>query len=175
MEGDYVRRHYESGELIFKEGDRAGEAYLVHEGEIRLFKREGGDVVEIDVIGAGQIFGEMGVISDMNRMASAEAIGKTTLTSCHRRELNRRVDALSEDRRDALRFMIVYCQEFLPFELMGDRPEDKETEDRDKIAYYLVQEARQSDSFEDLDVFLSGLYRILISYTARRVPPGFAP
>lgn len=32
MEGDYTRRSFTDGEDIFKEGDRAGEAFLVHSG-----------------------------------------------------------------------------------------------------------------------------------------------
>ena len=107
MEGDYVRQTYKNGEAIFKEGDRAGEAYLINSGEVRLHKFEDGEDHEIDLIGKGKIFGEMGVMSDMNRMASATAVGDVVVTTCHRRELVRRMDALNEDRRDALRFLIV--------------------------------------------------------------------
>jgi len=175
MEGDYVRRTYANDETIFKEGDRAGEAYLVHSGEVRLHKMEDGEDHEIDVVGKGQIFGEMGVMSDMNRMATATAIGDTVLTCCHRRELVRRMDALDEDRRDALRFLIVYCQEFLPYELMGNRPNDTETKNRDKLAYFLVRDAEKPGELDSLDTLLRGLYKVLVSYAKRRIPPGFEP
>lgn len=175
MSADYVRRTYQDGEPIFEEGDRAGEAFLINSGQVRIFKKEGSELSEIDVIGPGSIFGEMGVISDMNRMASAMAVGETELNCCHRRELKRRVDALDEDMRDALRFLIVYCQEFLPFELMTDRPDDAETRKRDTIAYHLVKGSQKPGELDQLDTFLRGLYKVLIGYTERRLPPGFEP
>ena len=173
MQGDYHRRKFKDGEIIFSEGDRAGEAYLVSSGQVRIHKTEKGRILEIDVIGQGKIFGEMGVISDMNRMASANAVGETHVIACERMELLRRVDELDEDRRDALRFLIVYCQEFLPFELMDERPENDETRHRDKIAFDLVRESNKPGALDGLDVFLTGLYEVLIGYTERRLPPDF--
>jgi len=173
MQGEYDRRTFKAGEPIFSEGDRAGEAFLVHSGNVRLHKSEDGNAREIDTVGRGKIFGEMGVISDMNRMASATAVGETVLICCHRREMLRRVDELDGDRRDALRFLIVYCQELLPFELMDDRPDDEETRHRDKIAFFLVRDASKPGELDGLDTFLSGLYKVLIGYAERRLPPGF--
>lgn len=130
---------------------------------------------EIDTVGEGSIFGEMGVLSDMNRMASANAVGDTVLTCCHRRALMLRLDDLDEDRRDALRFLIVYCQEFMPFELMENRPDDEETRCRDGIAFYLIRDSAKPGELDGLDPFLRGLCRVLIGYVKRRLPPGFEP
>ena len=173
MQGDYHRRKFKDGEIIFSEGDRAGEAFLVNSGQVRIHKTENGRILEIDIIGRGKIFGEMGVISDMNRMASANAVGETHVISCERNELLRRIDELHEDRRDALRFLIVYCQEFLPFELMDERPENDETQHRDEIAFNLVRESNKPDALDGLDAFLTSLYKVLIGYTERRLPPDF--
>lgn len=175
MQENYSRRKFKDGEIIFSEGERAGEAYLVHSGNVRLEKDENGQVHEIDTIGPGKIFGEMGVISDMSRMASAIAVGDTVLTSCHRKELLQRVDELDEGRRDVLRFLITYCQDFLPYELMESRPKDEETRQRDEIAFYLIRDSRKPDALDGLDSFLSGLYKVLINYTERRLPPDFKP
>lgn len=171
MEQKYDRRVFSDGELIFAEGARAGEAYLIERGRVRLHKNENGRDHVIDTIGPKQIFGEMGVISDMNRMASATAVGDVSLICCHRVELQQRVNELDKDRRDALRFLIVYCQEFIPFELMKNRPEDKETQELDGIALRLLREAKKTGAFDGLDPFLSGLYKVLIGYTERRIPP----
>lgn len=140
-----------------------------------IHKLENGERHEIDVVGPGQIFGEMGVISDMNRMASATALKETVLTCCHRRELLRRTDRLSDDRRDALRFLIVYCQEFMPFELIENRPDNKETERRDTIAFCLIRDAERPGELDELDAFLAGIYRVLVGYAKRRLPPDFEP
>ena len=155
MQSDYRHRKFKDGESIFSQDDRAGEAYLIKSGQVRIHNTENGRIREIDVIGQGKIFGEMGVISDMNRMASADAVGETHVISCERRELLRRVDELDEDRRDALRFLIVYCQEFLPFELMDERPENDETLHRDEIAFNLVRESNKPGALDGLDSFMT--------------------
>ena len=173
MQGGYSRRNFKDGEIIFSQGDRAGEAFLVHSGKVRIYKSENGRILEIDTIGRSQIFGEMGVISDMNRMASANAVGATTVLCCERREMLRRLDELEEDRREALRFLIVYCQELLPYELMDERPENDEMRQRDKIAFNLVRESNKPGVLDGLDPFLSALYKALIGYTERRLPPDF--
>lgn len=171
MAGEYSRRIFKDGEIIFSQDDRAGEAYLIQSGSVRILHDENGTSQEIDTIGRGTVFGEMGVISDMNRMASAIAIGETNLLCCQRGELQRRLDDLDKDKRDALRFLIVYCQTLLPFEMMENRPDDEEAVDRDKIAFYLVRDANRPGEMDGLDVFLSSLYEVLIGYAKRRLPP----
>ncbi len=167
----YGQRRFKDGEVIFSEGDRAGEAFLITSGAVRLQKLEGGQIHEIDIVREGKIFGEMGVLSDMNRMASAVAVGETVLTSCHRTELMRRLDELDKERRDAIRFLIAYCQDFLPYELMKGRPADEETRERDRIAHHLVHDAAKLGFMDGLDSFMSGLFKVLIHYAERRLPP----
>ena len=53
---NYFRVKLEDGQKIFLDGDRAGIAYLIDEGNIRLHKEHGGKDIEIDVIGPGKIF-----------------------------------------------------------------------------------------------------------------------
>ena len=175
MEEDYMRREFKSGEIIFSEGDRGAEAFLINRGKVQIYTDKDGAIQEIDVVGSGQVFGEMGIISDSNRMATASAVGDTVVTCCHRRELMRRVDKLNDDRRDAMRFLIVYCQEFLPFELMTDRPDNDETRHMDSMAFYLIRESKKANELDDLDRFLKGLYKVLIGYAERRLPPNFKP
>lgn len=172
---DYSRRTYKAGDVIFSQNDRAGEAFMVESGSVRLHAVEGGDTRDIDTLGKGKIFGEMGVVSDMNRMATATAMEDTEVLCCHRREFLRKMDELDEDRRDALRFLIVYNQQLLPFELMDNRPDDEETAARDKIAYFLIRDAVKPGELDDLDMFMKRLYQDLIEYAKRRLPPGFKP
>ena len=168
---DYERREYKRGDVIFSEGDRAAEAYLIQAGKVHLFRDQNGVAQELDTIGEGHIFGEMGVISDMNRMASADAVNNVTLICCHRQELKRRLDDLDKDRREAMRFLIVYCQEYLPFEMMENRPTNKITAERDALALQLIRHFDRPGEIESLDTFMAGLYRVLIGYAKRRIPP----
>ncbi|MDV7338046.1 cyclic nucleotide-binding domain-containing protein [Terasakiella sp. A23] len=169
---DYSRRTYKEGEIIFSQNQRAGEAYLITSGKVRLEVDKNGEIKEIDTIGKGAMFGEMGVISDSNRMAAAVAVSDTNVLTCSRKEFHDRLSQLSKDRRDAVQFLILYAQELLPFELMENRPDGDKDIERDKIAYYLIKKA---DDVEDLDVFLKGLYKVLINYAERRIPPDFTP
>jgi len=115
----------------------------------------------------------MGVISDMKRMASATAVGETVLTCCYKREMLRRIDGLEKDTCDAMRFLIVYCQEFLPYELMESRPDDSDTLHKDRLAFYLIAKSKEPAVTKHLDPFLKRLYEVLINYAKRRIPPNF--
>lgn len=62
---------YKPGDLLFKEGDRPDAFYVVKSGEVRILKKkEGADHLLATLIG-GDFFGEMGVIEDSPRYASA--------------------------------------------------------------------------------------------------------
>ena len=168
---DYGQRTYVDGEVIFKEGDRAAETYLIKSGNVRLSRLDDGETLEIDVVGTGHIFGEMAVISDMNRMASATAVGETVCTWMHRREIHQRIDKLNPDQQSALGFLITYCQDFLPFELEKNRPQDEDTAKRDLTARKMVNSGTRSATFSGLDAFLGGIFRCLLNYAKRRLPP----
>ena len=60
---------------IFKEGDEGNRAYVVQAGEVEIIKSTGDEDKDIvlGTIGKGGIFGEMALIDDKPRMASARA------------------------------------------------------------------------------------------------------
>ena len=74
-------KHFKAGEVIFHEGEQSNEAYFLVLGsvEISLNSPEGPHV--LGQIGAGEIFGEMGLITDRPRSATATAIEATTVES----------------------------------------------------------------------------------------------
>lgn len=72
-EWKFGTRAYQAGDLVFREGDMGVEAYIVQSGEIEIRKFMGSDKDEI-VLGTlceGAIFGEMALVDDECRMASA--------------------------------------------------------------------------------------------------------
>jgi CRP-like cAMP-binding protein len=75
---DYNLRLFETGEVIFSEGSLADKAYVIESGFVEIFVGDGPDTVQLSVLGAGEIFGEMGLIDSSPRSASARA-----LTQCY--------------------------------------------------------------------------------------------
>ena len=72
------RKACQAGDTIFREGDSADQAFIVQEGEVAIVKSAGGKANVLGIIGKGGIFGEMGLIDDRPRMATARA--KTAVT-----------------------------------------------------------------------------------------------
>jgi CRP/FNR family cyclic AMP-dependent transcriptional regulator len=76
---------YQAGESVFQEGDVGNRAYVVQEGLIEIL-RESADGAEV-VLGSiekGGIFGEMALIDDQPRMATAKAAAMTTVIVINR-------------------------------------------------------------------------------------------
>jgi len=66
------------GTVIFTEGEPGDTAYVVEMGKVRIYKTREGRRIEIGEVRRGGIFGEMALIDDHPRMATAEAVEETT-------------------------------------------------------------------------------------------------
>jgi len=66
--------------LIFKEGDLADSFYIVSSGKVRIFvKHEKGIERELAVLGPGESFGEVALLTGEARTANAQALSETCL------------------------------------------------------------------------------------------------
>ena len=70
---------FKAGEAVFKDGDKGNNAFIVQEGLIEIVKGSGNEEVILGTIEKGGIFGEMALIDDQPRMASARAADDTTV------------------------------------------------------------------------------------------------
>jgi CRP-like cAMP-binding protein len=68
-------RHYDDGELIIKEGGADPWLFFLLSGEVRV-KKDGEELAVLKR--KGDVFGEMGMLTDSRHSASATAIGETT-------------------------------------------------------------------------------------------------
>ncbi len=75
------RRTLKDGETVFREGEPAGSAFIVQNGEIVISRLVDGKPRELAVIGKGSVFGEMALIDDKPRMATAKAKGGATIVT----------------------------------------------------------------------------------------------
>jgi CRP/FNR family transcriptional regulator len=70
-----VPRSFESGQAVFREGDRSDTCYVVHEGRARAVREHGGRTLTLATFGRGDIFGELALFEDERRSATVETLG----------------------------------------------------------------------------------------------------
>jgi len=95
------------GEILFEEGDLGDEAYLVLEGEIEIFQRIGNTEHAVATLGKGEILGEMSLIDNQPRMASARVLDNTKLMVITQESLRMRLHRLQQEDRVMRRLLDV--------------------------------------------------------------------
>jgi len=66
-------RTYHAGERLFEQGDEADAAFIIIDGEVDVLVQVGGGEQSVAVLGAGEIFGELGVLCDQPRTSAIAA------------------------------------------------------------------------------------------------------
>ncbi|ORC34862.1 Crp/Fnr family transcriptional regulator [Marispirochaeta aestuarii] len=74
----------DSGKILFQEGDGGDKMYIIQEGNIRISKQIGGKEHILAVLGKGDFFGEMAIVNQVKRSATATAIGTVKLLAFNR-------------------------------------------------------------------------------------------
>ncbi|MEE9398348.1 MAG: cyclic nucleotide-binding domain-containing protein [Methylococcales bacterium] len=75
-ESEYATLH-EEGETIFEEGQDGKIMYLITKGKVELLRNR----TRLEVVGPGEIFGEMAIVDDLPRSASAVCLEDCKLIS----------------------------------------------------------------------------------------------
>tara|TARA_R110000868_G_scaffold42895_3_gene144691 strand:- start:33044 stop:34084 length:1041 start_codon:yes stop_codon:yes gene_type:complete len=69
---------FKPGDVLFNEGDNADSLYIIQRGQIRLFRPKGRGFVEIAVLRAGEVIGEMAFFDQKARRRSCSASAMVT-------------------------------------------------------------------------------------------------
>lgn len=93
---------YQAGELIFEEGQRASAMYIVRAGSVEL--RRGGELLER--LGAGTVFGEMGLIDPAPRSATAIAAEPSEIVALDERAFRQLVQRVPGFALEVLRTVV---------------------------------------------------------------------
>jgi hypothetical protein len=97
--GELTRRTLQPDEFLFNEGDAGDEAFMIESGEIEISIKSAERVIVLATLGRGQIIGEMALVDDQPRMASARATAETKLSVIPQEAFKKRLDWLAgEDR-----------------------------------------------------------------------------
>ena len=86
------RLHLVAGDVVFEEGDPPTSAYLIESGRIEIVTVRDGAPMVLSVLGPGDLLGEMAVIDDAPRTATARALGDAVLIEVDRAQINERID-----------------------------------------------------------------------------------
>ena len=75
-------RSFSKGDVIFKEGDSSDFAYIIKNGKVDITKQITGtkETFKIATLGTGEVFGEMGIVSEKPRSATVTAINDVTVS-----------------------------------------------------------------------------------------------
>lgn len=89
--GEFLQpRLYHETTVIFEEGSRGNSLFFVSSGQIRITKKVSATCTkDLAVLGAGDCFGEMALIEEVARSATAESVGPAVVFELARVDLNR--------------------------------------------------------------------------------------
>ena len=76
---DRVGRVCSAGEILFRDGDPGDTMYVLRSGRVRVFIEPNGREKTLAFIEAGDFFGEMALLNNKPRTASAECVEETRL------------------------------------------------------------------------------------------------
>lgn len=96
------RETHEAGGVIVKEGSHGSAVYVVSSGKVEISKIVQGKKVVLEILGPGDIFGEMSYLDPAPRSATAIALEDTVLELLDRDFLDREFNQISSDFREII-------------------------------------------------------------------------
>jgi diguanylate cyclase len=80
-----------AGDVVFREGDAPTTAFLIESGRVEIFTDRNGEQVRLATLGSGDLLGEVAVIDDAARTATAIATESCVLLSIDRAAIGERL------------------------------------------------------------------------------------
>ena len=91
-----------AGDHIFKQGDPSHPAYLITEGEVEILQENEGNAIRLATLGPGEIFGEMGLVEEAPRSATAKVTKNASLNAIDHDEF---IELLKNRPSDCLAYL----------------------------------------------------------------------
>ncbi|HEY3132843.1 MAG TPA: FAD-dependent oxidoreductase [Acidobacteriota bacterium] len=74
-----TEQHLESGDIVFNQGDVGNCVYVIQSGQCEVLREDAGLQKSVAVLGPGEYFGEMAVLSEASRNATIRALSQLDL------------------------------------------------------------------------------------------------
>jgi CRP-like cAMP-binding protein len=84
--------YYEAGEVIFAVGSHGDEMYVIHSGRVELSRMINNEKKILAILRKDGFFGEMALLSDTERTATAISLEKTALRPFDKQALIKRIE-----------------------------------------------------------------------------------
>jgi CRP-like cAMP-binding protein len=68
-----IKRVYQRGDCIIREGDSGNEMFIIQSGSVDVYKDDGDKRVFLATLGRGEFFGEMAILENIRRSATVIA------------------------------------------------------------------------------------------------------
>lgn len=78
-----------AGENVFEEGDKGDSMYVVSQGQVQIHRDSSNGRVVLTTLREGEFFGEMAIVQNTKRTATATALCDTTLMEVPASELDK--------------------------------------------------------------------------------------
>lgn len=93
-------------EILFSQGEPGDCAFIIEKGRILIYFVKDQEEIPLSILGEGEIFGEMSLIDNQNRSASAKALDECILHFVTRDQLMERIDGADTIVRLLMRVLL---------------------------------------------------------------------
>jgi len=98
---------YKAGDVIFKEGSHGLAVYILYSGKVEISKMVQDRKIAVEILGPGDIFGEMGFIDHSPRLATATALEGTVLELVDKDFLDKEFNQIDSDFRKIVTTLVM--------------------------------------------------------------------
>lgn len=160
-----------AGDTVFLEGDAPTSAFLVESGRVEIRTVKDGVPMVLSVLGPGDLLGEMAVIDDAPRTATALALTDVALIEVDRAQINERIESSDPIVRALLRGQLSRYrsalnalrsgEQMLPTSAASERRGDADGYDDQAVAKIRLEtQLRDALATRSLEVRFQPIYEI---------------
>ena len=91
-----IHQHFADGNTIITEGIMSNNAYVILKGKVRITKKIDKKIISVGTLKEGEVFGEMGLISETVRSANITAIGDVTVGVIYKEFFDKSMNGLQD-------------------------------------------------------------------------------